>query len=357
MKILSLFDGISCGRLALERAGLTVSRYVAYEIDAHAIAVSNWNWPDIEQKGSVEGADFTQYRGFDMVIGGFPCTDLSIGKNNREGLEGKHSRLFWEQVRAIKEVKPRYFFVENNYRMPKEAEAVITETLGVSPVYINSALVSAQNRERLYWTNIPDVTAPEDRGIKLADILESRPALKYYHTEGALDYLTRSEMNGRFLSRLQTGQIKNNTLTSSYSKGVPYNVLAVAYGTALRSWPRSTKEGRYKRPEVRLDGKANALTTVTTDNMVTYPVGDDVPFFEVLGGFMQYKDRKVPVKLEDGLYTIRKLTPVECERLQTLPDGYTEMVSDTQRYNQLGNGWNVDTIAHIFNHIHLDELL
>jgi len=437
MKVLSLFDGISCGRVALERAGISVSRYVAFEIDQDAINCSSWNYPDIEHRGTVEGADFTEFKGFDLVIGGFPCTDLSIGKNNREGLKGKHSRLFWEQVRAIKEVDPLYFLVENNYRMPKKDEDIITETLGVKPFYINSALVSAQNRERLYWTNL-DLTTPDDRGIRLCDILEDRVPKKYYHTEGAINYLSRTKMNTRFMQSSEAD--KAGCVVANYHKGVPYNVLCTpvkvadlydngaqagrvydvnaksvcinangggggaktglyaipanpvrvgtigkdspgnrvyssegkaitisatsgglgrntglyaipATGAALRSWPRNTKEGRFKRPEVRYDEKANALTSVQTDSMAIILGG----CYLVENGILYFKDKEVPIKLPNGYYAIRKLTPVECERLQTLPDGYTEMLSDTQRYKALGNGWTVEVIAHIFNHI--DPLL
>lgn len=434
LKVLSLFDGISCGRVALERAGLEVERYVAFEIDQDAINVSNWNYPDIEHRGSVEGADFSEFIGFDIVIGGFPCTDLSIGKNGREGLKGKASRLFWEQVRAIEVVKPKYFLVENNYGMPKKDEAIITETLGVDPIYINSALVSGQNRKRLYWTNIPRVEAPEDRGILLRDVLEENPALKYYHTDGALDYLFAEGVAKSFRTGKLHENDKANTITSVMAKGVPHNVLAVkplcgqlfnvnpsgagmngrTYGVygkrptvltnkgegtkvsykvadlaqgaqsgrvydvnaksvclqsggggmdantglyALAFRTRNTDQGRYKKPEVQLTGKANAITTVQSDSMVIGATRASVPVFLVEAGLLHYKGREVPVKLSDGLYAIRKLTPLECERLQTLPDHYTDMVSDTQRYKQLGNGWTVDVIAHIFNYINLDNIL
>lgn len=347
MKWLSMYDGISCGRLALQRAGLPCSAYVAYEIDRHAIEVSRWNWSDIEHAGNVESADFKKYRGFDVVMGGFPCTDLSQAKNGREGLAGKHSRLFWEQVRAIKEIKPKYFLVENNYGMPKADERIITETLGVAPVLINSALVSAQNRKRLYWTNIGEISQPADKGIKLADILQSRVAAKYYHTADSLDYMNRTRKDGRngwgFNAFDTTVAPKSKALTTHGT--MPNNVLAVA----LRTHPRTKTPGvmRHKRPEVQPDGKANALTSVAEDSMLIQTGAG----FVVEGGFMQYKGRAVPVKLPDGEYVIRRLTPTECERLQTLPDGYTEIVSDTQAYRQLGNGWTVDVIAHILGHI------
>ena len=172
MKVLSLFDGISCGRLALERAGIPVERYVAYEIDENAIKVSKANWGDIEHCGDVTVADFSQYNGFDAIIGGFPCQDLSINKRDRKGLKGSASGLFWHLVRAIEEVKPKYFLVENNYKMPKKDQDIITQTLGVEPILIYSGKVSAQSRYRLYWTNIPNVQQPKDLHIYLKDIVE-----------------------------------------------------------------------------------------------------------------------------------------------------------------------------------------
>lgn len=359
LKVLSLFDGISCGRVALERAGLDVERYVAFEIDQDAINVSNWNYPDIEHRGSVEGADFSEFIGFDIVIGGFPCTDLSIGKNGREGLKGKASRLFWEQVRAIEVVKPKYFLVENNYGMPKKDEAIITETLGVEPIYINSALVSGQNRKRLYWTNIPRVEAPEDRGILLRDVLEDEPALKYYVSN--LD-------DHRVINNIRTGD-KSKTLGASMYKGAGNNTMSciaekIEGGQLFNVNPSGAgMNGRTygvggKSPALTTNkGKANAITTVQSDSMVIGTARGSVPVFLVEAGLLHYKGREVPVKLSDGLYAIRKLTPLECERLQTLPDHYTDMVSDTQRYKQLGNGWTVDVIAHIFNYINLDNIL
>ena len=154
MKVLSLFDGISCGMVALERANIPVERYVAYEIDGDAIKVSEYNYPQIEHCGDVTKADFTQYKGFDLLIGGSPCQDLcSMG--SREGLAGEKSKLFFEFVRALKEVHPRYFLLENNASMTNENRDIISSYMGCEPVLINSADFSAQVRKRLYWTNIP----------------------------------------------------------------------------------------------------------------------------------------------------------------------------------------------------------
>lgn len=174
MKVLSLFDGISCGMAALERAGISVERYAAYEIDKYAIKTSEKNYPQIEHCGNVFDGDFTQYRGFDLLIGGSPCTYWSIAKHNREtSCNGEGFRLFMEYVRALKESKCRYFLYENNYSIHKDIKDEISRQLGVEPIMINSALVSAQSRKRCYWTNIPGVTQPEDKGILLKDVIES----------------------------------------------------------------------------------------------------------------------------------------------------------------------------------------
>lgn len=182
MKILSLFDGISCARVALERAGITVDCYMASEIDKYAKQISAKNYPDILQVGSVVGLQSHLIENVDLLIGGSPCQDLSIAKKNRKGLDGERSGLFWEYVRILREVKPKYFILENVNSMPKEAKAIITKELGVEPIMINASLVSAQNRKRLFWTNIPNVTQPEDRNIFLKDILENGEAdrLKSY---------------------------------------------------------------------------------------------------------------------------------------------------------------------------------
>lgn len=172
MKVLSLFDGISCGMVALERAGIEVERYVAYEIDKYAIKVSEKNYPQIEHMGDVFDADFTEFKGFDLLIGGSPCTYWSIAKNNRETTsDGVGGQLFMQYVRALKESGCKYFLYENNFSIHKNIKAFISDQLGVEPIMINSALVSGQNRKRCYWTNIPNVTQPEDRGILLQDCL------------------------------------------------------------------------------------------------------------------------------------------------------------------------------------------
>lgn len=290
MNVLSLFDGISCGRLALERAGIPVERYVAYEIEPNAIKVSKANWNNIEHCGDVTVADFSQYKGFDVIIGGFPCQDLSINKKDREGLEGKRSGLFWHLVRAIKEVNPKYFLVENNYKMPKKDQDIITKTLGVEPILIYSGKVSAQSRYRLYWTNIPNVQQPEDLHIYLKDIVE-HSATK----EKDLVDITKF----------------NDKIYNNYDR--PARIGTIGKG------------GQGERV-YSIEGKSVTLTANG-------------------GG----RGAKAGLYLIDG--KVRKPTPIECERLQTLPDNYTACLSDNERRKVIGNGWTVDVIAHIFSYL------
>lgn len=354
MKVLSLFDGISCGMAALERIGIPVERYCAYEIDKYAIKTSEKNYPQIEHCGNVTKADFTKYQGFDLMIGGSPCTYWSIARKGREtDCNGMGFQLFMQYVRALEESRCKYFLYENNYSIHQNIKDEISRQLGVKPIMINSALVSAQQRKRCYWTNIPDVIQPEDKEILLKDIIETGIAW----------------------------QSKTYCLTTSYSGASFKNTLerhqrtmaAEPVGCAVRSryiasGNRSKKcsGGTYSAVETRKDGKANCITTVTKDSMVMQPVrigdigsksqghrvysvyGKSVTI-SAGGGGQGGSTGLYKIDLPDGDYVIRKLSPIECERLQTLPDNYTEGVSNTQRYRQLGNGWTVDVIAHILS--------
>ena len=173
LNVMSLFDGISCGRLACERAGLEVENYYSSEVDKYAIQITQKNYPDTIQLGDIRNIDFTRYTGtIDLLIGESPCQDLSKAKTNRQGLSGSRSGLFWNYVEALKILKPKYFLLENNHGMPKEAKETISDILGVEPVLINSALFSAQSRKRLYWTNIPFNKEIQDKNINLQSILE-----------------------------------------------------------------------------------------------------------------------------------------------------------------------------------------
>ena len=289
MKVLSLFDGISCGRLALERAGIPVERYVAYEIEPNAIKVSKANWDDIEHYGDVTVADFSQYKGFDVIIGGFPCQDLSINKKDREGLDGKRSGLFWHLVRAIKEVNPKYFLVENNYKMPKKDQDIITKTLGVEPILIYSGKVSAQSRYRLYWTNIPNVQQPEDLHIYLKDIVE-------HSATKEKDLVDITKFNDKIYNNCDR-PARIGTIGKGGQGERVYSIEGKSVTLKANGGGRGAKAGLYL-----IDGK------------------------------------------------VRKPTPIECERLQTLPDNYTACLSDNERRKVIGNGWTVDVIAHIFSY-------
>lgn len=235
MKVLSLFDGISCGMVALERAGIPVERYVAYEIDQNAIKISRKNYPQIEHCGDVTVADFTQYRGFDLVIGGSPCQGFSYA-GKMLNFQDKRSKLFFEYVRALKEAQPKHFLLEN-VKMKTEWVEIISEQLGVKPIEINSATVSAQNRVRLYWTNIPGVTQPDDRGIKLDGILESGEythpgAIRGRYLNGAKQTVQCLEVRAKYpdKSNCITTVDKDNVLTplpagryeNVFEKTLPY---------------------------------------------------------------------------------------------------------------------------------------
>lgn len=371
MKILSLFDGISCARVALEKAGMPVEAYYSSEIDKHAIQASQKNWSDIIQLGNIK--NIRSYRdkeyghlnfysenqllmvikNIDILIGGSPCQDLSIAKKDRKGLDGERSGLFWEYVRILNEVKPKYFILENVNSMPKEAKNLITETLGVEPIMINASLVSAQNRKRLFWVGklVGDIYEqvkidhPEDRGILLRDILEPKVDERFYVKLKSNTIRTSGRGSGindkHNWDTIRIGQFNSggqgDRIYSEDGKSVALSAngggrgaktgLYEVKGCASRTYPRYKQEGteRSKQIEIRDDEKANAMTSVQADSMV----------------------------LENT--QIRKLTPVECERLQSLPDNYTEGISNTQRYKCLGNAFNADVVAHILSFIYGKE--
>ena len=330
MKVLSLFDGIACGRLALKRAGIQVDSYDAFEIDKSAIKVATTNFPDINERGDVRNADFSQFVGYDLLIGGSPCTNFSSsGKRNgmttkdkfelttlddylklkEEGCEfDGQSYLFWEYVRALRTVKPKFFLLEN-VKMKKQWQDIITREIGVEPIEINSKLVSAQNRTRLYWTNIPNVMAPADKDIKLADILENIDFLHPGAIRGRNVILHKATIIGRRLN--PNGHREDN------NRSIPI----------------------IQCLEVRKTNcdKSNCLTTVEKDNVLTpLPIGRHADCYGLISG------NRLP---------FRHYTRTEYERLQTLPDGYTSCISESAAKKAIGNGWTVDIIAHIFNNL------
>lgn len=287
MKVLSLFDGISCGMVALERAKVDLERYVAYEINERAIKISKDNYMNIEHKGDVTKANFTEHVGADVLIGGSPCQDLSNYKYDRgdvKGLEGSKSCLFYNYMDALYKSKAKYFLLENVASMEEKWKDVISSELGVQPVMINSNLVCAAERKRLYWTNIPNVQMPNDKGIILKDIV-----------------LPSNEVPDKYW----------------YDKPFTYN------GDDKKVQCTIHISGHRNMKEVyNLNGKCNTLLCD----------GD--------GGNRQKKI------YQDG--RCRKLMPIEYERLQTLPDNYTACVSDSARYSAIGNGWTVDVIVPFF---------
>lgn len=306
MNVLSLFDGISCGRVALERAGITVDKYYASEIDKYAIQVAMKNYPDTIQLG-----DITKWREWNIdwssigiLIGGSPCQGFSFA-GKQLNFEDPRSKLFFVYVdilEHIKSVNPDVIFLLENVKMKKESQDVISMFLGVDPIEINSALVSAQSRKRMYWTNIKNVSQPEDRGVCLKDVL-----LPDTYTEFDKAYCLTASYNGAVL----WNSVDKNQRTMVWNK--PIRVATFGKG------------GQSQRV-YSIDGRSVTLSA--------------------LGGGWGAKT---------GLYQIkdyaRKLEPIECERLQTLPDNYTEGVSKSERRKECGNGWTVDVIAHILSFI------
>lgn len=331
MKVLSLFDGISCARVALKKAGYKYVEYYASEIDSKAIEIAMRNFPDTIQLGGVQevGKKDKRLRNIDLLIGGSPCQDLSIA-GKRAGLSGERSGLFWEYVRILKEVKPKYFILENVASMPKEAKEVITEALGVEPIMINASLVSAQQRKRLFWTNIPNVTQPKDRGIMLKDIIHETRGEKFdlerYVIKGNhLEWIT----NDMRLKKKYTALNGDKALTMMARQYASWN------GQYLLVVPEATKKGfalaefgdsvdlsfpNSTTRRGRVGKKAKTLMTSSTIGVV-------------------------------GKGYVRKLTPTECARLQSLPRNYVKGASDSQAYKALGNAFNADVIAHQLKNI------
>lgn len=350
MKVLSLFDGISCGMLALKRAGIPVECYDAFEIDKYALTVSKRNFPVIVHHGNVYDGDFTQFKGYDLLLGGSPCTYWSIAKKDREvDCNGEGFRLFKEYVRALEESGCKFFLYENNYSVHQNIKDQISKTLGVEPIMINSALVSAQNRKRCYWTNIPFASFPEDKGILLKDVLESGlpwqdksycmtaryPGAVLYNT---LERKQRTMVAEPIPINTYQGTEKSRTVIAGYHK---YGEATIIKNTGFNGGTTAVaipvRIGEYGK-----GGQGQRIYSVTGKSVT----------LSANGGGQGAKTGLYKIDLPDGEYVIRKLTPVEAERLQTLPDNYTAGISNTQRYKCIGNGWTVDVIAHILGGLH-----
>lgn len=364
LTVWSLFDGMSCGRIALDRAGIPVREYVASEIDPYAIQISAKNYPDIRHVGDVQSFNPSDYQQPDLLLAGSPCQGFSFA-GKRLNFDDPRSKLFWEFVRVLRSAAPRYFLLEN-VKMKKESMDVITSELGVEPIEINSSLVSAQNRKRLYWTNIPNVYPPEDRGIKLKDILEPEPVDQRYYAGLKLQegYRGGDQLNPNYRSQQNTiydPEGKSATFcagTHGYCMGyvpVPRQVESKD-GLVLAGHADNIKGHDCIKRVYSPEGKSPTLTTMQGGHREPKIV--QVARGKNAGG-IKAKDGKVPSMTTsawehnnhltyDMGTTWRKLTPNECEALQTVPNDYTQGVSNTQRYKMLGNGWTVDVIAHIF---------
>jgi DNA-cytosine methyltransferase len=291
INVLSLFDGMSCLQIAMERAGIKIDEYFASEIDKPAITIAQKNYSNTVQLGDITkltNDELIKLGKIHFLGGGSPCQNLSIivanKENHNQGLKGEKSKLFYEYVRVKNIVKPDYFLYENVASMKDKDKQIITEILGVEPILIDSNLVSAQDRERYYWTNIPNIIQPKDKGIKLEDVLEDDVDEKYYYN---LPYDFYGE-DKKVMARLHL---------------FDYDMLQRVYNPKFKAPTLTVCKGGHKQKKVMQNGR------------------------------------------------IRKMTPLEYERLQTVPEGYTEGVAEGHRYNMLGNGWTIDVIAHILSYI------
>ncbi|MBJ40312.1 MAG: hypothetical protein CMD83_17945 [Gammaproteobacteria bacterium] len=297
MNVLSLFDGISCGHIALEKLGIKVDKYFASEIDKNAIKVTQHNFPETIQLGDVTGVRATDLPKIDLLIGGSPCQGFSLS-GKQLNFDDPRSKLFFEFVRLLKETKPKHFLLEN-VKMKKEYQDIITEFLGVEPVFINSKDLSAQSRGRWYWTNIPfEREYKKKKEVYLKDVLEP------YYDSGTI---SDDEIQNQLTNLLSTSKYRDTF-----------------------KWKRDTQ---------------NRV-------LVTRPDGLKIQRIGRIGEGV-HKSEIITVLTQPFVFDgkeIRKVNPLEAERLQTVPDGYTAVngTTDNMRYKMLGNGWTVDVIAHIF---------
>lgn len=372
MNVLSLFDGMSCGRITLSELGISVEKYYASEVDKFAIKATMQNFPDIIQVGDVRELEVSRLDKIDLIIGGSPCTNLSMsgkrkGLSTKEGMEvldlqtylelkengfefEGQSYLFWEYIRIYHELIKRgdnpKFFLEN-VEMGKKWESVFNETMGRKGIHINSALVSAQNRRRIYWTDIhDDIPQPEDRGILLRDILEEEVDEKYFLSDKMIECLKGRVKTEKF-SPVQFSPIK-----------FPYEQKARTINTRLFKMGDNDNYIQVGNN----DGSTQPCVIIATPNIadITIPnkyIKKNIRSIDDKAHTLLATSHKGAMAngmtlVDNGNFRIRRLTPTECARLQTVPEWYIwDGISDTQRYKMLGNGWNIETIKHIFKYI------
>lgn len=377
MNVLSLFDGMSGGQIALTELDIPIDKYYASEIDKYAMQFTIQNFPNTIQVGDIRELDINKLDKIDLLIGGSPCQSLSMA-GKRKGLSTKdgvdifdlemylelkengfefegQSYLFWEYIRIYNDLLERgdnpKFFLEN-VEMGKKWESVFNDILGRKGIHINSALVSAQNRRRIYWTDIhDDIPQPEDRGILLKDILEEEVDEKYFLSDKMIECLK--------------GRVKTGNDLTCVAMTACLTPKRTEYGKQIRKEYEAgiVKEQRknIQQLEPREDGKTNCLTTVQKDNLIivsgTIRTFGGKHFREIKSGksctlmARARNDGNAQPCVQIGA-KIRRLTPTECARLQTVPEWYIwDGISDTQRYKMLGNGWNIETIKHIFKYL------
>lgn len=416
IKVLSLFDGMSCGQIALDQLGIKVDTYYASEIDKYAIEIAQKNYPNTVHVGDITKLDPKDFADVDLIMGGSPCQGFSFA-GKQLAFDDPRSVLFFEFIRLLKAIKPKYFLLEN-VRMKKEFIEVITQQVSecypdytngldlfggrIEPILINSSLVSAQSRQRLYWTNIPEIQQPEERGIFLRDILETEPETftamsdKFLKRNG--DRSCMIDLNKEKASNLSAMEYVKNGRQGNYlacdSSGKPKQVGKIKDGgQGNRIYSQNGKSSTLSAQSGGTAGVGNTL--VETKPKQVGVAADKLPDKANVIKSNYYKSSKanfendtskggkfsatgVPLesKIRNKSKTVRsggrlsydkhewdsvdelhwrKLTPLECERLQTVPDNYTEGVSNTQRYKMLGNGWTVEVIKHIFKNIEQDS--
>lgn len=387
INVLSLFDGMSCGRIALDRIGIKVNKYYASEIDKYAMKVSKENWEDITQLGDVNSIkqwyEDNEKPSIDLMLMGSPCQGFSNASKDKLNFEHPQSKLFFVAVEIMKLVKPKYFLLEN-VKMKKEWQDIISSYMGVEPIKINSALVSAQSRNRLYWTNIPNVSEPKDKGIVLKDILDDN--LDFSETYS--NYLNSSWGDKKKTAMVKsTEDKKSHCLTASMWKGqIPtwikkpirigtadtingHDILKRVYSIEGKSPTLNTCSGGNREPKI-ID--VNATREVRTEEgkrirRENKKLGRDYNPFRAKKTVIKddgksnalipssiYSTNKIRIQDEEK-FVWRKLSATECEALQTVPRNYTQSVSNTQRLKMLGNGWTVDVICHILKNINQNQ--
>lgn len=363
MNVLSLFDGMSCGQQALNRLGIKYDNYYASELDKYAIQITQKNYPDTIQLGDVCGVVAKDLpKDIDLLLAGSPCQGFSFA-GKQLAFDDPRSALFFEFIRLLQELKPKYFLLEN-VRMKKEYLDVITEQVSscytsdevddefkdmfgnvrFEPIMINSALVSAQNRQRYYWTNISNVQQPEDKGIVLRDVLEDYADEKYSLSDRETrpkQVGTAVDINGHdILKRVYSPDGKSPTL-NAHGGGNTEPKVIVKSMTEVRT-PEANK---IRREHIKKTGK-----DWSPRHMRHLVERDDEKSNTITASMSKQHIIQVTRDTDQDVHW-RKLTPLECERLQTVPDNYTAGVSNTQRYKMLGNGWTVDVISHILSNI------